>query len=328
MINQQLLGFIKQQLLKGVDKETITKELLGSGWSQLDVNEGFNIVNTPVINPTINPVINPTTSNNINNPILTQTTNHSGKKLLLIVIALFIIAGGVSGYYFRNDIPVIKDLIKTKTILPVNEIKQEEITKTQIQKENNTVQPQQEQNQGITTTEQSPISTTQVTKSVTLSEKDCGVSKDTPLLDIGWEDSYQNDPALKCFGESAINCINAKVVITGGNMYDKSPAVLQIIKNNGICAFKFTGYQKKYNQCPLDSVKELDIDKSTRTNFAYKEFNKTPSDRYASLIFNYASIFMPLTLDKNGFDKLGCSGDLSIAITSLLNAGRAKMSNN
>ncbi len=326
MINQQLLDFIKSQLSKGVDKETITKELLGSGWVQADIQEGFNAINTPVINPIINPIINPVVSNSVNNSVLSQTTNHSGKKVLLIIVVLFIITVGVSGYYFRNDIPVIKDLIKSKSV-PVSEIKQKENTQTQIQKEE-AVAPQQEQNQVVVETKQAPISTIQVTKSVTLFEKDCGVSKDTPLLDIGWEDSYQNDPALKCFGESATNCINARVVITGGNIYDKSPAILQIIKNNDICTFKFTGYQNKYNQCFINIVKELDINKSTRTNFVYKEFNKIPSDRYAALIFNYASIFMPLTLDKNGFDKLGCNGDLSMAITSLLDAGRAKMSNN
>lgn len=156
MINQQLLDFIKSQLSKGTDKETITKELLGSGWTQSDIDEGFNTVNTPVINPIVNPVINPIVnpviSSNINNSILTQTTNHSGKKVLLIIIALFIIAGGVSGYYFRNDIPIIKDLIKTKALLPVNQIKQEGNTQPQIQKEE-TVIPQQEQNKNVTGSE-------------------------------------------------------------------------------------------------------------------------------------------------------------------------------
>jgi len=116
MINQQLLDFIKSQLLKGLDKETIKKELLGNGWAEVDIQEGFNAVSAPVVNPTINPVvnpiINPVVSTSLNNPILTQNTNHSSKKVLLIILAFFIIAGGVSGYYFRNDIPVVKDFVK------------------------------------------------------------------------------------------------------------------------------------------------------------------------------------------------------------------------
>lgn len=152
MINQQLLDFIKSQLLKGIDSETITKELQGSGWAQTDINEGFSAINAPMANPVINPIINPVAFNSINNPILTQTVNHSGKKVLLIIVTLFVIAGGVSGYYFRNDIPVIKDLIKSKSV-PVNEIQQEGNTQAQIQKESNIVQPQQEQNQGVVVTE-------------------------------------------------------------------------------------------------------------------------------------------------------------------------------
>ncbi len=157
MINQQLLDFIKVQLSKGVDKETITQELLGGGWAREDIQEGFNTINTPVINPTINPIINPSVSGNINNSILTQNTNHSGKKILLIIVALFVIAGGASGYYFRNDIPVIKDLIKSKDLAPVNEIKQEENTQAQIQKEEqSTVQIGQKNETIAVMTEQKP----------------------------------------------------------------------------------------------------------------------------------------------------------------------------
>jgi hypothetical protein len=47
MINQQLTDFIKLQLQKGLDKENITKELLANGWSVLDIEEGFNVINVP-----------------------------------------------------------------------------------------------------------------------------------------------------------------------------------------------------------------------------------------------------------------------------------------
>lgn len=138
MINQQLLDFIKSQLLKGVDKETITKELIGGGWAQIDIDEGFNAINNSVINPIINPVVNPIASSSINNPILAQATNHSGKKMLLIIIVLFVIVGGTSGYFFRNDIPVIKDLIKSNDS-KVEELNQNNTNQINIEKP----QPQQ-----------------------------------------------------------------------------------------------------------------------------------------------------------------------------------------
>jgi len=147
MINQQLLDFIKSQLLKGVDKETITKELLGSGWTQVDIDEGFNAINPPVVNSVINPIIDPNVSVNADNPNSNQTPSHSGKKIILIVVALFVIAGGVSGYYFRNELPIIKDLVKNKEIVLVSEVTQEENEQTQIKQEETTV-PQQGQNKG------------------------------------------------------------------------------------------------------------------------------------------------------------------------------------
>ena len=44
MINQQIIDFIKLQLQKNLDKETITKELLANGWSVQDIEESFSSV--------------------------------------------------------------------------------------------------------------------------------------------------------------------------------------------------------------------------------------------------------------------------------------------
>lgn len=130
MVNQQLLDFIKQQSSKGVDRDTIVKELSSGGWTIKDIQEGFNSINAPVINPAntpiVNPMINPIVSSHINNHVITTNTSHSGKKILIFLIILFLLAGIASGYYFRNDIPIIKDLIKSK-VVPVSEIKQEDL---------------------------------------------------------------------------------------------------------------------------------------------------------------------------------------------------------
>ena len=129
MINQQLLGFIKEQLQKGITKEIITKELLVNGWNNEDVEEGFKVINipSPVLNsiPVPNPIINQTPISNFNsfNPgvgmsnISVQPKKHSGRKIFLIVLILFLLAGGASAYYFKNDLknlPVIKNLFPNK----------------------------------------------------------------------------------------------------------------------------------------------------------------------------------------------------------------------
>jgi small-conductance mechanosensitive channel len=72
MINQQLLDFIKQQLVKGLTREKITSDLLANGWTMQDVQEAFNAltISTPSV----------------------QEKTHSSRKILLylsIIILLF-----------------------------------------------------------------------------------------------------------------------------------------------------------------------------------------------------------------------------------------------
>ncbi|ETB63873.1 TPA: hypothetical protein DIC38_01950 [Candidatus Nomurabacteria bacterium] len=224
MINQQLLDFIKQQLLKGVDKETITKELLGSGWTQIDIQEGFNTINTPVVS-------------NMNNPILTQTPNHSGKKVVFIIVALFVIAGGASGYFFRNDIPVIKDLIKSKDLAPVNEIRQEENTQTKIQQEESAI-PQQEQNQDNDTNKESqPVVKTEDKKVTT------AITTKTSIIDCGSD--------LSCFIRLANECQKSKVTIT---QIDKIERQMEGAISDGTYFYEIIG--KENNNC-ISKIKIL-----------------------------------------------------------------------
>jgi|GEM_PF-6611920 len=44
MINQQILDYIKSQTQQGVAKETITRNLIGQGWQQQDVQEALSFV--------------------------------------------------------------------------------------------------------------------------------------------------------------------------------------------------------------------------------------------------------------------------------------------
>lgn len=218
--------------------------------------------------------------------------------IALIVAAVLVIGGGA--YYLKNSVKKIEN-----TNLAVNntpQANQNDITKTEVQ-------------------------SNPVVKDTVLPEKDCGISKDTPTLDVGWESSYEGDPALKCFGESALSCANAKVVISGGNTLDKNPALLQVVKNNGVCSFKFTSYQKKYVQCPLSiTKKEIDLAKSdfgSSPNLVYKDINLNDPERYSAGIFT--STIMIGFETKEQYQKNGCTGDLYATMSAIINKARENM---
>lgn len=257
MVNQQLLDFIKSQLSKGLDKETITKELLGSGWLEQDIKEGFGMVDIPMISQPTNSIINPVYSSDTNNPILTQIPNHSGKKVLLVIVALFIIAGGASGYYFRNDIPIIKDLIKSKNIVPVSEIKQEDNVQAQIQGEGDIAQSKQEQE----------VTDQDVEKPSNF--------PNTEIIDCG------ND--LNCFIKLANECQKTKVRVTKINVptpifdigtIDATTDIEITGKegNNCVSRIKVVDYKFKYNEngvatmlsqgASQDDIKKAELDNS------------------------------------------------------------------
>jgi len=119
MINQQLLDFIKSQLLKGVNKDTIINELKGAGWLEKDIEEGFNSTNFPIVESTMNPTINSEMSSFVNSPVLSQKKNNLGKKILLILI-IFVIIVGVIWYYFGDKIS-INFFYKQDKILKLNQ---------------------------------------------------------------------------------------------------------------------------------------------------------------------------------------------------------------
>ncbi len=96
MINPQLLDFIKQQLLKGVEKETITKELLGGGWAEVDIDEGFSLVNNnqlqvPQKVPFLpeDKLINTTEQSKLKNNLLKKKI--SFKIILYIILVIWIL---------------------------------------------------------------------------------------------------------------------------------------------------------------------------------------------------------------------------------------------
>lgn len=89
MINQQLLDFIKSQLLKGVDKETITKELLEGGWVAKDIDEGFLKINTEA--QTIQNVPVPSKSNLTVDVQKIKPKRHILRKIIKVIIIIWIL---------------------------------------------------------------------------------------------------------------------------------------------------------------------------------------------------------------------------------------------
>lgn len=126
MTNQQLLDFIKSQLAQGLTKEKISSELLANGWNTQDIEGGFKAV-VPVSNLSEIPI--PPIQSSISIPSTysnalsaTKLVTHTGKKVFLIVLILFLLAGGASAYYFRNNLmnlPIVKSLIETKQVTPI-----------------------------------------------------------------------------------------------------------------------------------------------------------------------------------------------------------------
>ena len=113
MTNQQLLDFIKTQLLKGIDKETIIRELLGNGWSENDIQEGFNTINIP----TSNSVIKTPVPQNKNARFVGKYQYI--KKTAGILIILFCVYGFLE-LIFSMDTPLLETCIQSDTIAQDN----------------------------------------------------------------------------------------------------------------------------------------------------------------------------------------------------------------
>ena len=110
MINQQLVDFIKKELQKGLNKEIISKELLANGWTTIDIEEGFTKVQNTVSNLSGVQISTPIVQSNIST---FTTPNHFARKIFLLVIILFLLAGGTSAYFFRNELLTIPFVKKT-----------------------------------------------------------------------------------------------------------------------------------------------------------------------------------------------------------------------
>lgn len=118
MINQQLLDFIKKQIEQGVNRETITKELLGNGWNSEDIEEAFKVSENP---------ISSTSFYNNNLPPI-QIKKHSKIKIFLIILIFILLIGGSFAYCFRSslvNLPIIVKLFMNKEVVEIQKTQNE-----------------------------------------------------------------------------------------------------------------------------------------------------------------------------------------------------------
>jgi len=122
MINQQLLDFIKGQLQLGVTKEKITSELLANGWELKDVEEGFKDIVSPIAptNPSNFNSVNvfPKTDNSNTLKSSKQKNSHFIYKIILIVIALFLL-WWISPF-FRVYFYIIENTFSQNNVLSIS----------------------------------------------------------------------------------------------------------------------------------------------------------------------------------------------------------------
>ncbi len=180
MINQQLLDFIKSQLLKGVDKETIIKDLSSGGWTTEDIEEGFDLANAKIINLTGN-------SSTPIPPTIDVEKYNKGKAFTIMSSIIVVIIA--SNLIFGDELQLSKDYLlqsikKSKTEI-IDQIKNNENTEFQVQKETSDstegiLKEDIETNKEDTVT---PTNTPVVTNNVTTT-KTVETNKKDDLIDI------------------------------------------------------------------------------------------------------------------------------------------------
>ncbi len=126
MINNQLLGYVKQQLSLNTTKNKIVTDLKSGGWNESDINEAFMYIETSTmpkpnsVPPVVSGVMSNFTSSQVN---FSDAPTHKSRKIIpiIIVLILLFLAGGVAGYaYYTGFFVTLPSLLsnlvdKTKT---------------------------------------------------------------------------------------------------------------------------------------------------------------------------------------------------------------------
>ena len=117
MINDQLLGYVKQQLSLKMEKEVIVGNLKSQGWTDADINEVFAAI-IPIVAPTpvpISPAVSgvmPKMAEPQSMPVI------KSKKTLSVILILILLGltGGAGIYAYYSDIFIsLPDLVSEAT---------------------------------------------------------------------------------------------------------------------------------------------------------------------------------------------------------------------
>ena len=339
MINQSLLDFIKQQLQKGVDKDTISKQLLTNGWTEEDIAEGFDGMAKPTtsnfgpLNTFIPPsygIINlpPTLASKSK----IQKETRSSKKIFYFFLIFFLLMGGASLFYFQNDLmnlSTVKKFLPNKTIVTVVEQNPPTQNTTTEQVPQTPSQTPLQQNQvvqtvnGDTVTDCGTSNQNNDPELVYKSTNPNGTPKTTAIL------NYKNDTAINCMGQALLNnCQKATVQIQnkGGTIHTEE--ILGV--NNQSCVLKITyqnvnsaditeqQYANSYLQCnyPNNTLQDSACSGPLLSTDACSFFNIDKSSPTYTYINTTNNMLISALFSSS---KISCSGNM---ISNLINASK------
>ena len=133
MPNQQLIDYIKGEIVKGVSKDQIKATLIQNSWLPTDVDEAFKLIDaTPkvfsgaVIDPSLNqPQVQPqfvsqaqSQFQNQNATSIQSPNSSSNKKVIvsLVIVAAVVILGGVGAWAYFKLVPPNPQAVMNKAI--------------------------------------------------------------------------------------------------------------------------------------------------------------------------------------------------------------------
>lgn len=126
MTNDQLLGYIRQQLAAGVDRSAIVANLKGVGWNENDINEGFEIISPSRINEVSfsvpsSPVV---PSADLSMPETNNATPKKSQHLFLGILFIIVLlgVGGSALYAYYSGAFVTLPALLEKTAVSSGDI--------------------------------------------------------------------------------------------------------------------------------------------------------------------------------------------------------------
>lgn len=276
MINQQLLLFIKQSLSQGSTKEKITSDLLSSGWTSSDIEEGFNSlnINTPSINNSEAKIPETQTQK-----IQTQASNSNNRGLKIFIVILALIALAVFGFIFY------KGVIEKNKIKDSNLINQEQ--KQTVEQPNQEVQPEKVEAPVVTDTisEQNSPTNIEETKTVTPPETNKAVVAKTGPINCGKD--------MTCFMNAVKTCSPAFVEenkildIFGMTQTNKMKSTLSGLNSSKKCMYSSYVMDANLSYSPeMISFLKTEFEKQegkTLTAEQEKELSVVPPEAIASV---------------------------------------------